>query len=93
MRSRWNTPQWHLCSDGASSSHHELYCLPVSKRIWPAVKPLNLHPPAPLRWDQGADDINDLQSQKHAAALASYLRLPPIKHDKFVNALLTAGSP
>jgi len=52
----------------------------------------SFHTPFPWRWDQGADDINDLQKQEHVAALASHLRLSPIKHGKLVDALLAAGS-
>jgi hypothetical protein len=40
----------------------------------------------------GAGDISDLQTEKYTIALATHLRLPPIKHDKLVGAVLQAGS-
>jgi hypothetical protein len=46
--------------------------------------------PTPFAVEQGADDIDDLQTQRNAAAMASHLGLPPLKHNRLVDALVPA---
>lgn len=41
--------------------------------------------------EQGADGIDDLQTQANAIAMASHLKLPLVKHSRLVEALLGAS--
>jgi hypothetical protein len=42
--------------------------------------------------EQGADDITELHTQSNATAIASYLGPPLMKHNKLVEALVSAGA-